>query len=118
MISDAVISDAAISHAAAAWHAAAASPASTNDITPGVLGFLVIAAMGGVLVLLLRSMNKHLRRVRAVRDAGLAPGSELGSTGVSQAARAAANGAASATSSVAGDGTGPAASTDPGETGR
>ena len=52
---------------------AAASSGSANDITPGVLGFLVIAAMAAALFLLLRSMNKHLRRVRAVRDAGLAP---------------------------------------------
>jgi hypothetical protein len=59
-------------------HQAAASSASTNDITPGVLGFLVIAAMAVALFFLLRSMNKRLRRVRAVRDAGLAPGSELG----------------------------------------
>ncbi len=57
----------------------AASSGSANDITPGVLGFIVVAAMGFALFLLLRSMNKHLRRVREVRDAGLAPGSDLGS---------------------------------------
>jgi hypothetical protein len=30
---------------------------------PGVLGFLVVAAMGLALFFLLRSMNKHLRKV-------------------------------------------------------
>ena len=102
-----------ISHAAVMFHVAAASPASANDITPGVLGFLVIAVMGGALVLLLRSMNKHLRRVRAVRDAGLAPGAELGSTSVNGASGAAANGVAGARSSIAGNSRGPAAGTDP-----
>jgi hypothetical protein len=58
-------------------HVAAASPAPANDITPGVLGFLVIAGMAVVLFFLLRSMNMRLKRVRAVRDAGLPPGSEL-----------------------------------------
>jgi hypothetical protein len=43
--------------------AAAASSSSINDIEPGVLGFLVVAALGVALVFLLRSMNKHLRKV-------------------------------------------------------
>ena len=43
--------------------AAAASSSSTNDIEPGVLGFLVVAAIGVALVFLLRSMNKHLRKI-------------------------------------------------------
>jgi len=46
----------------------------TNDVTPGLLGFLVVAGLGVALFFLLRSMNKHLRRVQSVRDAGLAPG--------------------------------------------
>jgi hypothetical protein len=50
---------------------------ASNNAAPGALGFIVIAAMGGALVLLLLSMNKHLRRVRAVRDAGLEPGSQI-----------------------------------------
>jgi hypothetical protein len=54
-----------------------AASGSANDITPGALGFVVVAAMGVVLFFLLRSMTKHLRRVRAVRDAGLEPGSKL-----------------------------------------
>ena len=41
---------------------AAAHPAS-DDIAPGVLGFVVVAAMGVALVFLLRSMNKQFRKI-------------------------------------------------------
>jgi hypothetical protein len=37
--------------------------ASANAVVPGVLGFLVVAALGLALFFLLRSMNKHLRKV-------------------------------------------------------
>jgi hypothetical protein len=37
--------------------------ASASAIVPGVLGFLVVAALGLALFFLLRSMNKHLRKV-------------------------------------------------------
>ena len=40
----------------------AAAPAA-NDVVTGVLGFLVVAALGVALFFLLRSMNKHLRKV-------------------------------------------------------
>jgi hypothetical protein len=40
----------------------AAAAAATNVVT-GVLGFLVVAALGLALFFLLRSMNKHLRKV-------------------------------------------------------
>jgi hypothetical protein len=43
--------------------AAAASSSSSNNITPGVLGFLVVAAMGVALVFLLRSMNKQFHKI-------------------------------------------------------
>jgi hypothetical protein len=36
---------------------------NTNDITPGVLGFLVVAGMAVVLVFLLRSMNRQFRKL-------------------------------------------------------
>lgn len=36
---------------------------SDNNVTPGVLGFIVVAAMGIALFFLLRSMNRHLRKV-------------------------------------------------------
>jgi hypothetical protein len=34
-----------------------------NKVTPGVLGFVVVAAIGVATWLLIRSMNKHMRRV-------------------------------------------------------
>ena len=43
--------------------AAAASSTASNDVTPGVLGFLVVAAMGVALVFLLRSMNKQFQKI-------------------------------------------------------
>jgi NADH-ubiquinone reductase complex 1 MLRQ subunit len=39
-----------------------ASPAA-SQVVPGILGFLVVAAMGLALFFLLRSMNKQLRKV-------------------------------------------------------
>ena len=43
--------------------AAAAASSSANDVEPGVLGFLIVAAMGVALVFLLRSMNKQFRKI-------------------------------------------------------
>jgi hypothetical protein len=43
--------------------AVAASAPASDDVTPGVLGFLVVAAMGVALVFLLRSMNKQFRKI-------------------------------------------------------
>lgn len=34
-----------------------------NDVEPGLLGFLVVAALGVALVFLLRSMNKQFRKL-------------------------------------------------------
>ena len=45
--------------------AVAASSSASNDVAPGVLGFLVVAAMGVALVFLLRSMNKQFRKIDA-----------------------------------------------------
>jgi hypothetical protein len=42
---------------------AAASSSSLSDVEPGVLGFLIVAAMGAALVFLLRSMNKQFRKI-------------------------------------------------------
>jgi CHASE3 domain sensor protein len=39
-----------------------ASPAA-SQVVPGILGFIVVAAMGVALFFLLRSMNKQLRKV-------------------------------------------------------
>ena len=43
--------------------AVAASSPSSDDVTPGVLGFLVVAAMSVALVFLLKSMNKQFRKI-------------------------------------------------------
>jgi len=53
----------------AALAAAAASSSASNDVEPGVLGFLVVAAMGVALVFLLRSMNKQFRKITPKPDA-------------------------------------------------
>jgi hypothetical protein len=49
--------------------AVAASSSASNDVAPGVLGFLVVAAMGVALVFLLRSMNKQFRKITPTADA-------------------------------------------------
>ena len=43
--------------------AVAASSSASDDVSPGVLGFLVVAAMGVALVFLLKSMNKQFRKI-------------------------------------------------------
>jgi len=43
--------------------AAAASSTASNDVEPGVLGFLVVAGIAVALVFLLRSMNKQFRKI-------------------------------------------------------
>lgn len=52
----------------------AASGSALTDAEPGVLGFLVVAALGLALFFLLRSMNKHLRKVAAMAEAESAAG--------------------------------------------
>ena len=42
---------------------ASSSTPAAGQVVTGVLGFLVVAGMGVALFFLLRSMNKHLRRV-------------------------------------------------------
>ena len=56
--------------------AVAASSPPSDDVTPGVLGFLVVAAIGVALVFLLRSMNKQFRKIAPKADG--ATGSEGG----------------------------------------
>jgi hypothetical protein len=48
----------------------AASPnnSTLNDVEPGLLGFLVVAGIGIVLVFLLRSMNKQFRKLPPPED--------------------------------------------------
>ncbi len=46
---------------------ALASASVASQVEPGVLGFLVVAAIGVALFFLLRSMNKQLHKVSADR---------------------------------------------------
>jgi hypothetical protein len=41
----------------------AAAKVNDNEVTPGVLGFLVVAAMGVALYFLLKSMSKQLKKI-------------------------------------------------------
>jgi hypothetical protein len=43
--------------------AVAKGAASNNNVTPGVLGFLIVAGMGLALFFLLRSMNRQFRKL-------------------------------------------------------
>ena len=52
--------------------AVAGSSPSSNDVTPGLLGFLVVAAIGVALVFLLRSMNKQFHKITPKAE-GTAP---------------------------------------------
>jgi hypothetical protein len=45
----------------AAANAASSPPA--NDVQAGVLGFLIVAALGVALVFLMRSMNKQFKKI-------------------------------------------------------
>ncbi len=68
--------------------AVAASSSSGNDVAPGVLGFIVVAAMGVVLVFLLRSMNKQFRKITPNPDAPGSPGPDApGSPGPAETAQ-------------------------------
>lgn len=42
---------------------AAGGKVPVDNVTPGVLGFLVVAGMGIILYFLLRSMNRQLRKI-------------------------------------------------------
>jgi hypothetical protein len=50
--------------------ALAASSSSASNVEPGVLGFLVVAGIGVVLVFLLRSMNKQFHKIAPHADGG------------------------------------------------
>jgi hypothetical protein len=56
---------------------AAASSSSASNVTPGVLGFLVVAAMGVALVFLLRSMNKQFRKITPEAETAGSQGAEV-----------------------------------------
>lgn len=72
----------------AAVLSSSSSNSTLNEVEPGVLGFLVVAAMGLALFFLLRSMNKQFRKLGPPpeeADAESAAG-EAGSTGPQAAA--------------------------------
>jgi hypothetical protein len=62
--------------------AVAASSSASNDVTPGVLGFLVVAVMGVALVFLLRSMNKQFRKITPKTEGTTGSERPVGSEGV------------------------------------
>ncbi|GII93194.1 hypothetical protein [Sinosporangium siamense] len=45
------------------------SSAITSAVSPGILGFLVIAAIGLALFLLLKSMNRHIAKIEVPFEA-------------------------------------------------
>ena len=64
--------------------AVAASSSNSNDVEPGVLGFLVVAAMGVALVFLFRSMNKQFRKITPNPDPSASVGGNSQNSGNSQ----------------------------------
>ena len=44
--------------------------ATDQDVSPGVLGFLVVAALGVATWLLIRSMNRQMRKIDLPDDRG------------------------------------------------
>jgi hypothetical protein len=48
----------------------AASVPANSMVTPGILGFLVFAALAVALVFLIRSMNKQFRKITPKPDPG------------------------------------------------
>jgi hypothetical protein len=48
----------------------AASSSSSDDVSAGVIAFLIVAAMGVALVFLLRSMNKQFHKITPAPGAG------------------------------------------------
>jgi hypothetical protein len=48
--------------------AASSNNSTLNDVEPGLLGFLVVAGMGIILVFLLRSMNKQFKKLPPPED--------------------------------------------------
>lgn len=51
------------------WMSAVAQAAGAESkVTPGVLGFLVVALLGVATYLLLRSMNRQIRRIDLPKD--------------------------------------------------
>ncbi|MET8141854.1 hypothetical protein ABZU32_16230 [Sphaerisporangium sp. NPDC005288] len=54
-----------------AAHAAAAQGAAPPPVGPGLIGFLVVAAIGVALYFLVKSMNKQISKIEVPRQADL-----------------------------------------------
>jgi hypothetical protein len=52
-----------------------------NHVSPGALGFLVVAALGVATWLLIRSMNRQIKRIDLPDEHEASPGSAPGDTG-------------------------------------
>ncbi len=73
----------------------AADDLDKNKVTPGVLGFIVFALIGGAVWLLMKSMNKHMRKVDFEEPGGSGTPAEGGTaTSVESGAGAAKGGPA------------------------
>jgi hypothetical protein len=57
------------------------STSTINDVEPGLLGFLVVAALGLALVFLLRSMNKQFKKIGPKPEDSEAEGASAEETG-------------------------------------
>ncbi|MFE9336182.1 hypothetical protein [Streptomyces sp. NPDC007063] len=55
-----------------------------NKVTPGVLGFVVFALIGAAVWMLMKSMNKHMRRVDFEEPAGTAPAAASATGGTTE----------------------------------
>ena len=61
--------------------------ASSNSVSPGTLGFLVVFGLAVCLVFLFRSMSKHLRKVNAAARQNETAASALNPGGQAPAAQ-------------------------------
>ncbi len=52
------------------FHVIAAAAPASSMVTPGILGFLVFAALAVALVFLIKSMNKQFRKITPKPEAG------------------------------------------------
>jgi hypothetical protein len=66
---------------AAALASGTSNSSTLNDVEPGVLGFLVVAALAFALVFLLRSMNKQFRKIGPKPEDTEAEGASAEGTG-------------------------------------
>jgi hypothetical protein len=80
----------------------AAGSVTDNEVTPGVLGFLVVAGMGVVLYFLLKSLNKQLRKIPPPPDDEGGEAGQAAPLSPLQAAAARRRAAAAAQKSAAG----------------